>query len=67
MPCLLTYGLSVQSILVDLSKDLKVQNNIAAGNPTTVQQMEIIMEREHRSNPYWPIVENANGNKIFEE
>ena len=55
--------------LFDLSKDLKEQNNVAADNPNIIEKMELIMEREHEPNPYWPAVESASKDaaEIFQE
>ena len=53
--------------LFNLSKDIEEQHNVAADNLEIVRKIEIVMEREHRPNPYWPIVENAISNSIFEK
>lgn len=55
--------------LFNLSNDIEEYNNAALENPSIVKQMELIMDREHKSNPYWPVVEKASieGTKIFQE
>lgn len=55
-------GTKEEVYLFDLSKDLEEQHNVAADNLEIVRKMEIVMEREHRPNPYWPIVESAGKN-----
>ena len=45
--------------LYDLGKDLKESKNVAEDHPDIIEEMQIIMEREHTYNPNWPIQKHA--------